>query len=228
MLIINSNDEALSYLDWRPGANTMLYVPMETDLLDHSGNNVSITNVWVSLNTSVAGVWVWYFNGNSRLNFPSSFFNMSTSDFTVCVRCRDGSGNGNGHGSIFNNQWTLCSSLLLRYEGTKLYAWTRDKTRDIRSDVWAFDINQDTRVLWTITRQGSSWKVYKNKTLKRSGTNSKSLNYNASYTGAIGGHEIGNPNYYIGYMSRFIVENKARSQSDLNDYYDKVKNKLGI
>ena len=44
MLIINSNDEALSYLKRQPGADTLLYVPMETDLLDHSGNNVSITN----------------------------------------------------------------------------------------------------------------------------------------------------------------------------------------
>ena len=29
---------------WQPGENTLLYVPMDDDLNDHSGNEISITN----------------------------------------------------------------------------------------------------------------------------------------------------------------------------------------
>lgn len=43
--------------------NTLLYIPMKTDLLDHSNYNRSITNNWVSVSW-----WIWVFNWSSNLN----------------------------------------------------------------------------------------------------------------------------------------------------------------
>jgi hypothetical protein len=148
---------------------------------------------------------------------------MSSSDFTISFWCRDWAWLWTNHWSIFNNQWTLYSSLLLRYTWTKLYWWTRDKTWDIWSEVVAFDINQDTWVLWTMTRQWSSWKVYKNNVLFWSWTSSASLNYNANYTWAIWWHEVSNPNYYIWYISDFIVEQWAWSDQQRDEYFNATK-----
>lgn len=208
---------------WSPNEDTMLYVPMKEDLLDHSWKNVVLTNGWVSLDTSVANVWVWYFDWNSKINFPSSFFDMSTSDFTISFWCRDWAWLWSSHWSIFNNQWTKYSSLLLRYQWTQLYASTREGTRDMFNNVVAFDINQSKWILWTMTRQWSIWKIYKNNILNWSWTNSSSLNYNSSYTWVIWWHEVANPNYYIGHISEFIVEKKAREEKEITDYFKKTK-----
>ena len=208
---------------WSPNEDTMLYVPMKEDLLDHSWKNVVLTNGWVSLDTSVANVWVWYFDWNSKINFPSSFFDMSTSDFTISFWCRDWAWLWSSHWSIFNNQWTKFSSLLLRYQWTQLYASTREGTWDMFNAVTAFDINQSKWILWTMTRQWSTWKIYKNNILNWSWTNSSSLNYNSSYTWVIWWHEVANPNYYIGHISEFIVEKKAREKQEITDYFKKTK-----
>lgn len=205
-----------------PSNNTMLYVKMNTDLIDYSWKNVEITNSWVTLNTSVAGVWVWCFDWNSRLNFPSSFFDMSTSDFTISFWCRDGT-LWTDHWSIFNNQWTRYSSLLLRYAGTKLYWWTRDSTWDIWNEVIAFDINQDVWVMWTIIRRWSVWAIYKNNVLTWNWNSAASLNYNSSYVWAIWAHEISNPNYYIWYISNFIVERCAWTDKQRQEYFNATK-----
>lgn len=39
MLIINSNDEALSYLKRQPGVNTVAYFPLTEDFIDQVTGN---------------------------------------------------------------------------------------------------------------------------------------------------------------------------------------------
>lgn len=46
--------------EWTPWVNTILYMPFDTDLLDHSGNNISFTTLWTApVISNWVSVWDW-------------------------------------------------------------------------------------------------------------------------------------------------------------------------
>lgn len=68
---------------WQPWSNTLLYLPLNEDLLDHSWNNVNVNNSWVTLNTSLLqGRWCAYNSGSWYLTWtlniqPSTTITLS-------------------------------------------------------------------------------------------------------------------------------------------------------
>ena len=225
-LIIEFNEEAQSYLGWQPGANTLLYVPMETDLLDHSWNNVSITNYWISLNNTVLqNMGVWFFRGSSEDRLEFSWIPFWNNSFTISWLDRTNS-NSNGTGSRFSTAWTSWNWawLLLWYQRVNLYAWNWTSW-NVLSWPTAFSSTTNKWVHRVITRDWNTWKTYKNGSLFWSGTASGYVWYN---TEVIGNYRPWDRNPFYGYMSQFIIENKVRSQLDVQDYLDKIKNKYWI
>lgn len=204
---------------WQPGENTLLYVPMDEDLNDHSGNEISITNTWITLDTQeLQDIWVWYFRGNSDDWLTLSWLSFWSNDFTISWWEKTLS-TSTSTWSRFCSTWDWWSNrawLLLWYQWTYLYVWTWWTTWNIISWTQVFSSTANEWVHWTITREWTNWKTYRNWALFQSTTGSGSV---WSNTSVIWNYRPWDKNPYYWYMSQFIVEDTAWSADEITDYY---------
>ena len=203
---------------WWPWVNTLLYVPMETDLLDHSWNNIDITNYWISVNNTVLqDIWVWYFKWSADDRLEFSWITFWTNSFTIS-RWEKSNSTSSWSGSRFSSARTTWSWawLLLWYNQTNLYAWSWTSWNVIN---WASAFNSNTGdwVHWTVIRDWNNRKTYRNKTLYWSWTASGSVWYN---TDVIWNYRPWDRNPYNWYMSRFIIESSVWDENYISEYID--------
>lgn len=221
MMRPNGTEQKIRPAWWKPWVNTLLYVPMDTDLLDHSWNNVSITNYNIALNTSLLqNIGVWYFRWSSEDRLEFSWIQFRTNDFTISWWENTSQSN---YGVRFSSAWTSSNTwawLLLGYAGNLIYVWTWWIRWDIIEWRVAFSSTVNTWVHWVITREWSSWKTYRNWVLFWSATASGSVWYN---TECIGNYRPWDKQPFNWYMSKFIIENKVRIAQEVVDYYDLTK-----
>lgn len=201
---------------WRPWENTVLYIPMKEDLLDHSWNGISVTSNSVSL-SQVWWINVWYFGAanNACLSFTNPS-NMSWSR-TVVSRFKTTSSDN----QWILTQWTEAASkwLHLWYSSSSRWAviWFFNNDMDSNSTSWT-DNN------WHLITFTYNWwwesKIYLDSQVLKSWTLSWLNTWNNTW----------NIWKYLswtvkfnGYMSEWILENKVRTAQEVADYYNKTK-----
>ena len=208
---------------WHVTPNTLLYIPMNTDLLDHGNNNISISdNSWVVIQN-----WRWYFNWSSRLLINNFNTYLNSLPFTISIWVNS---------QNWNNVWIFTSSNVYSW----WYRWWNfwkmgsnesNKIRleclpswNIRTSSW---ITDNTRTLYWFSIQNWSAKIYKNWVVEATLTS-----FNLQFVANLRiwnqrfASQYWEENFFKWFMAEYIVENKARSDAERLDYYNKTKKKF--
>ena len=204
---------------WQPWANTIFYLPLETDLLDHSWNNYTFTTDWtVSLVSWDVNIPVCYIN-NGTLSTASSSYTFWNNDFTISYFVKIPSDQSSNYWGVFWFNGSQYGSLVLQYEKTSWYFGSASNT-------WNASIsypNTTNTWMYVVTiRDWNTFKSYINWTL-----------YNSSSVTSFSIWQWGSTKLWIGmwqgvkiknlYISKFILEDKARTAQEVSDYYDLTK-----
>lgn len=200
---------------WQPWANTVLYMPFKTDLLDHSWNNISFTNTNVSIVDAKA-----YFNWSAKLvnsNFTSY---LSDVPFTVSFWIKQS--------SIVNDAWLV---VWHKKVSRSWYWWdilnVSSKIR-LESIWWGTNVSSGTisantwYLVTAIYASGNKY-LYMNGSLAWSGTSTINRFRNEFRIGVNDADSWTTPKYMNGYMSDLIIESKARTAQEIADYYNQTK-----
>ena len=204
---------------WQPWANTILYMPFKSDLLDHSSNNISFTNTNVTLVDGTA-----YFNGSASLINSSFTTYLSSMPFTCSIWVKVSSNTKDAgiigaHKKVswtwgwwdiqtINSSWykyrleviswwavlqTSAYSTWTRY----LLTWVVASSKTERYINW---VSQWT-VSWWVARFRSEFAIWQQR------WDSSTSNWRC----------------FTWYMSDLILENKARTAQEIADYYNLTK-----
>lgn len=206
---------------WKPWANTVLYCPLEDDILDHSWNHtMSLTNTtyWtVAKDSTWFYMFSWGYISSESYAWPTSAATLSVWVKRLTKTTWDPSRerwlDTHYRGSSPYHCW-LALDACWQY-GTWVTSWTVENT------MTAIPIG--TWTLFTLTYDSSSWaKVYKNATLERSNSNTSGLRNLSLPTFIWATNPYGNQFIY-GYMSDVIIEDKAWTATEISDYYNLTK-----
>lgn len=214
MAIIQCNEEALAYFWYQVNANTIAYFPFKDNATDKTGNKsltlnqVTISNGYANLTSEYSymalnsGIWgstitasVWFY-----------YDRYNTGGEWSSIFVRNGGdyhhllipGKNNNPGTVwfYNRSW---------------YPWNKT----ITPGKWYHLV---------IVKSGNNEKIYVNTELVLDSNSSfDNNNYPISI---IGNYTTSNGRQWaIGKMSDVIFENKWRSLTDINKYYNMTKNK---
>lgn len=200
---------------WNPWANTILYMPFETDLLDHSGNNISFTNTNVTLVNQTA-----YFNGSAKLvnsNFTSY---LSAVPFTLSFWIKQP--------SIVNDGWLIVSNK--KVSGSWYWWDLQNISWKIRvesvwwgTNIFSNTLSTNTWYLVTVVFSSSNKYLYMNGSLLTSWTSTINSFRDEFRIWVNDADSWMTPVYINGYMSDLIMEKVAWTQQQVTDYYNLVK-----
>ena len=216
---------------WTPWANTVAYIPLRDDLLDHWPNQYTLTNSWwVTIVNDKANIWVWYFNWSSRLlnTSISSWLPLWATAKTIScyVRFNYVSSTQSQEMVWFWRCWWGSSD-----SANKSFFLFRDKSKRLAFTTWWSSNDKPTNVTivdntWyhlLATDDGTTYKIYVNWVLNTSGT----LTPNTTGTAIVIGWTIDTrsqyEDYVYWYISDVIIENKAWSSQEIQDYYNLTK-----
>ena len=197
---------------WQPWANTVLYVPLKLDLLDHWPNSITLNNTGVSLVPSQASIDVWYFDGNS---FLSGWALSSFWDFHVSVWVKLSSTNL----SQFVFAWLNSGDIFLGYQ---TYWWNKiwiGRNGIAWDNTTSYTLSMNTWYLLSFDRQWSSLTFSVNTNVIWTHSNSRS--YPTAWW-----FEIGNDgawNTITWYMSDVIIESVWWTTQENLEYYNLTK-----
>lgn len=216
---------------WTPGANTVAYYPLRTNLADASWNLNNLTdNGWAIsttfVNDGVASIDVAYIR--SYLQIPTRLTVDITKWFTYSLWCRwtafgsyrphfvackwSSSGGTLADVQVYNWSWNV--QIYTDYPG---FSYDRTQIAFTTSyDLWTATLDTD----WTLTfyRNGASvW-------VKATNINS---NKNIDYFVLWPGRESSGTSYPI-YASDFIIEDKPRTAQEVASYYNQSKSNYTI
>ena len=211
-----------------PWSNTILYCPLKDDINDHSGNHtmtINTTSYWTVAKDSTGFYhFTWWYIASENYTWPTQWSmsvwvkreNKSTWNTTLqrwLTNTYKNSSPFYNMGFEFNNSWY-----------TAVWDWTTTYFRDI----WWATVNQWE--LWTMTYSPSEWwKMYKNWALVDSFSSNKNLwQYNWEtliWWNYYSSSWRPNPwaQYFKWYLSDVIMEDVARTSSDVLNYFNKTK-----
>lgn len=196
----------LSFL--QPDVNTLLLIRGDA-IIDGSRYHVPLTNngVVVSSEQSKFGGKSLYFDGQSKITFPSQYVKFGASDWTIdwwerCevdAKCR------------FCTQMKPQTGIMLGYSGKNVSVNSNATTPgwDVIGDWTILSVTPGEWVHWAVVRFGNVFSVYKNGNLLGTKPITKPLTTNDQISAAIGTNP-GNNNFFKGYMDEFRVSNVAR------------------
>lgn len=236
MLIINCNEEASSYLDWQPWADTYAYYKLETDLNDYSWNSRNLTaTASVSYITSPKAITL---DANKYL-YANNFWFTFTTDRTFNVRIK-----------ITSFAWTWWNATHILSEWTAstrrciflwIYNWrwswqpqgALQYARYAEDKVWnSWDVplNQRCNIIYTYKASTRQYWWFVNWIQKMSWTFAWTLSvWNTNLViGANAANTSDTSSRIVWNMARYIVESKTYSLSDAQAYYNKTKKKFWI
>ena len=204
---------------WRkPWADTILYLPFKTDLLDHSQTWLSLTTSWT---ISIVD-WFAYFNGSSYM-YSKSFTQINQTNFTASVRFKNTS---------TTNSERVCLHQFRYYSWYRWYAmwvnWTNlDAQNTYMKTNWSTTtVSANVRhnlilVRWNNTSQFYfDWEAI----TMQSASNYPELYWRLWIWGGAWYNWTMWEYKRIWYMSEIIYENKPRTSQDVSNYYNKTKN----
>lgn len=211
---------------YTPNANTLLFIPMKTDLLDHWPLGISITNNnSVSLSSWVwgASINVWNF-GDGNTNKYLSLNNSSNMQgaYTISVWWYFNA-YSSSYGSYFFVQWTNTDNKWLH-----AWVWLSSESRWLLMAFYWNDLDTNQfPSTWVrhhfVFSYDWNWtkKIYQDWVLKASATQSKFTG--TLYTAILGSRPRQTAARVNGYMSDFILENRVRTQTEITEYYNLTK-----
>lgn len=208
---------------WQPWANTLLYVPMDTDLLDHWPNNITVTNSW---DVSVGAVW-WlsagYFSTNSSyLSAPIDNY-ISAAPFTVsCWVYWNWTYFAENTTSVFwmylswPYRWACVQNSNNWLRSERLGSWRIETYEYLTVNTWnhlVLTLTDSESVLylnWT-----AIWNI--------------SWTWNSTFENFFIGRDWDNSNRcWSWYLSNFIIESTAWTSQEVSDYFNQTKSLYGI
>lgn len=198
------------FKEWKPWANTFMYLPMKDDFNDATWNN-TITNSWATI-TTVDWVTCWYFNYNT---LTWSVTPSTSTNKTFSVWIRPDSWNSwwiiwSNHSGYYSWDYFMYNSSSIGYECYYAY-WDTSYIRTSTS------LSQDT---WQHLCY-ANWKIYLNWTELATST-SWTMNMASWYPYTIWSQNS-SANAFRWYMSEFIVETVWWTSQEVLDYYNQTK-----
>jgi len=207
---------------WSPGENTILYMPFHDDLLDHSNNNIQFTNTNTVLENNTA-----YFNGSANL-INRTFTNyLNSAPFTCSVRVKS---------KTFHNDTWIVSWLKWSYSSRNWWSifqmsHSGNTYRAEMSGWWSASrqiftpLNLNEWDLLTYVKTPTELLFYKNGTLIWTQT-SPTWTFQTELSIWQNRWNTSNQSewiYFNWWMSELIIENKARTDQEVTNYYEKTK-----
>ena len=204
---------------YQPTANTTAWYKLETDANDYSWNNrnASWANVtyWTSWDLKYA-----IFNGSSSYLLANN--GLSSWNYTVSVW-------------IKANELKTEAILLTNWSGNNMQPIYLGSNGNVTQWYWIWSSSQYSTPNWTVStstwynivsvREWSTAKIYVNWQLIWSW----SVTTN-TYTDqwSIWAQKYYNQHWYNWFMSNLIIEDKARTASEIADYYNNTKSNYGL
>ena len=218
MKIVNANDEASSYLVWKPWANTFLYYSFDWDVLDHSWNGRN----WRVQQTITYDMSMWYKGASTwwywllpelwtMWTFTTSlWFRTTTTAWWNLLTI----------GSYWN--WDN-SNLDQNFSNWKLHIqiWKGSNSHEETfSNLTANDWKRHNLI---VVKNWTSYSVYFDKTLISSFTDSTTIKWTANWSSYRTHPNFWSNNIYHWDLDEVIIETSVWSVEDVNSYYDKMK-----
>lgn len=235
MLIIESNDEASQYFGRKPWENTIAYYPLDSQsaLLDKSWNWYNLTNNWsaefVNLN------WL------SCVHFPWTSLNswlicetvskLPAWNKTILMRIYPTSYNSwtGAEEDVFCiwKGWSVPSQhdrwVLQIYDLNPIWTWYWwDSWR------WSQDATLNQRQLIMVQVSWNNVKTYKNTTKIYDWNQNNYLSWTMLSLWYSYRHLEWTNYFFKWYMSKFILEDRLRTEEEYVEYYNETKEKYGL
>lgn len=210
------NDYIGEYHEFIPWANTLLYLPLNSDLLDHWPNNISVTNNWVTLSDSK-----WVFNGSSYLWI--TWFNtyLTNTPFTVSFWINVSSfANQDAWIIIWSQEiswtwywWNIVTRTDKRIRLETQWGWTNIFATWLSTNTWYY-------VVWVFT--STTKYIYLNWSLVTSASSVTPTFISRLDIWYNRGNQYVS-SYFNGSLSQIIIESKERTAQEIQDYYNNTK-----
>lgn len=211
--------------EWQPWADTILYLPFETDLLDHSQTWLALTNSGgVTISDGAA-----YFSGSNYL-YSKAFTQINQSNFTASVWFKNTSTANTERVCLHQFRYYSWA-----YRGYSLWInWTNLNAQNtyIKTNWSSTTVTTNERHNLILVRDSvnqTSQVYFDGQTI----TMTNADNYPELYwwIGIWWWMWYNSTMWeykWIGYMSNVIYENKARTNQDATDYYNLTKSNYGL
>jgi hypothetical protein len=157
-----------------------------------------------------------YFNGSSRLTFPSC--DLFSGDFTIdWWEYPTTVSNGSRFCSSYTTNTKTCGGLLLGYQGTRVYASSAaEGSWDLINNAQLLSTTIDTWTHWAFVKSGTTLTSYRNGIKFGSTTINGTIGWNPNINFCIGDYRAGDHSYFIGYIDEFRISNIAKWNGDFN------------
>lgn len=190
-------------------------------ILDSSLYNVQIINNGVGTSTAQSkfGSGSLFFDGSSRLLFPSSTIVFGNNNFTIewweYPTTTFTNKNGTRFSSLYTTQQNQYGGFLIGYNSTNVYCSSLlSNSWDLVSGEKMIDVSPNQWTHWAFIRIGNRLYSYKNGNLFSSTELVGTIVYNDSINMCIGDYRVGDPSYFTGYIEEFRISNVARWSSN--------------
>jgi hypothetical protein len=205
---------------WQPWANTVAYYPLTaTDTVnDKSWNNRNLTNNWTQFWT-YAGVSCVYCTWWNFLYYSSNPITWNSS-FTAVARFYNTQRNSSRWENVLSlgdTDWNNAFSMGINNSWYTLMVWWWNNDRN----TW-YTVPLNSWILCVMSHSSGTIKTYVNWSL----INTSTVNFNLSSSKMRVGAWLWNSPYqdaFYGYISNVIFENKARTATEISDYYNQTK-----
>ena len=222
---------------WTPWSNTIMYLPLEKDWNDYSGNNHNLTWNWTPTYTTSWGTKnVLNLNGSTLWKIAN--LSGTYTDYTFNVWCKPTNITTTWQ-EIFDNTKSINDvpndSVYFNFNWTSQGWWKIDFAFQYRPNGWT---NTYQNVYGTANRTANTWynvvitstsswiKIYVNWTQIASNSTTWAIVLDSGYNFIWGRYtnytQVYN-NRFIGYMSEFIFEDKTWTAQEISHYFDLTK-----
>lgn len=212
---------------WAPWANTIAWFPMDSDLLDHSGNNFSVTtygnvSIWTAWGVSAGYFWgIWELSGS---------FTYNNTWLTVMGYAYKTANPNNDNASMFgfawwNMGWPLCQALYWNtnwdsHISNKPWVALFDWNTQANQTAVSMNNNEWVHFAMTLDKDTKELKLYTNWVLSEQYTTQESLS-SINYLWMSRANWIDRS--WIGYFSNVIFEDKLWTSTEISDYFNQTK-----
>lgn len=216
---------------WKPWANTVAYRKWENNTQDSSWKWVVLSGTWTSsFSSSIKKVWNYSWNNSGKsyyLQIPNT--SKLSSSFTILTWIYFTSWSSDRNRSIFADWDTSNLNFHIYQNASSRIIFDSGNGSSEGSVQWP------TVSTWTwyhlvITRDGSTCKIYSNWALYSSRT-TYSWKATSSSTPFLIGKRVtwdSSSNTFGWYLDETILENKARTADEIQNYYNLTKSNYGL
>lgn len=213
--------------EWQPTANTLVYWKLDGNLDDSSWNNRNWTG-----NITYEQLWsiqVWKFNWAEYVYRDDSAFDIyGSQNYTYNMRI-----DTTQFSTMYTSFW-ICESWSYGTQDKAIdifpsgyasaYIW-QDAAKRANSSAWSIQTN--TWYNLASTFDWSSLKLYINWQLAASVACTSSYNFSNPRL-ILSRQYASSTSYFYWFVSKFIMENKARTAQEIEDYFDLTKWTYGV